>query len=33
MNASGVLLAILGVWAITQVLGGDALRRLKVVTS
>jgi len=32
MNASGVLLVILGVWVATQVLGGDALLRLKVIT-
>ncbi len=32
MNASGVLLVILGVWVTTQILGGDALRRLKVIS-
>lgn len=28
MNPSGVVIVIVGVWAATQVLAGDALRRL-----
>lgn len=31
MNLSGLVVAVLGVWVITQVLGGDALKRLGVV--
>jgi hypothetical protein len=31
VNASGLLLVILGVWATVQILGGDALRRLRIV--
>ena len=30
MNSSGLAVAIVGVWVIVQVLGGDALGRLKV---
>lgn len=30
MNAGGIAIAILGVWAIVQIWGGDALERLKV---
>jgi hypothetical protein len=32
VNASGVLLVILGVWVATQVLGGQALERLGITT-
>jgi hypothetical protein len=31
VNASGVLLVILGIWVATQVLGGHALERLGIV--
>lgn len=31
MNPSGVLLIIAGVWVLTQVFGGQALQRLKVI--
>lgn len=30
--ASGALLSLIGVWVLCQVLGGDALKRLRVVT-
>jgi hypothetical protein len=30
MKAGGILLALAGVWVLTQVLGGDALKRLGV---
>jgi hypothetical protein len=33
VNASGLLLVILGIWATVQVLGGHALERLGIVTS
>lgn len=32
MNPSGVLLVVAGVWVLCQVLGGNALKRLKVVS-
>lgn len=32
MNAPGLLLVVAGVWVLTQVLGGNALKRLKVVS-
>ena len=32
MNAGGAVLIIAGVWVLTQVLAGDALARLKVVS-
>lgn len=32
MNAPGVLLVVAGVWVLCQVLGGNALKRLKVVS-
>lgn len=31
MNSGGVVLIIFGVWVMTQVIGGDALRRLTVL--
>lgn len=33
MNPGGVVLVIAGVWVLCQVLGGDALNRLGLVTS
>jgi hypothetical protein len=33
VNASGAVLALLGVWVIFQVLGGDALGRLGVTAA
>jgi hypothetical protein len=30
MNAAGILLAVLGVWVLAQVLGGNALGRLGI---
>lgn len=30
--ASGVLLTVLGVWVLCQVLGGQALKRLRIVS-
>lgn len=30
--ASGLLLSLIGVWVLCQVLGGDALKRLRVIT-
>ena len=33
MNPGGVLLAVVGVWVVAQVLGGDALGRLKLTGS
>lgn len=33
MNPGGVVIAVVGIWVLTQVLGGDALARLKVVAS
>ena len=32
MNASGVVLIVLGVWVGCQVFGGNALHRLKIVS-
>jgi hypothetical protein len=32
MNSAGLLLIIAGVWALSQVLGGDALHRLGVTS-
>jgi hypothetical protein len=32
VNPSGVLLVVAGVWVLCQVLGGNALKRLKVVS-
>jgi hypothetical protein len=32
MNSSGLVLIIFGVWVITQVLKGEALRRLGILT-
>lgn len=31
MNSRGLVVALVGVWVLTQVLGGDALKRLGVV--
>lgn len=31
MNTGGLVVAVLGVWVVVQVLGGDALQRLGVV--
>jgi hypothetical protein len=31
MNAGGVVLVIAGTWVLCQVLGGNALKRLKIV--
>lgn len=31
MNAGGIVLAVVGVWVLCQVLGGDALVRLGIV--
>lgn len=31
MNPSGVVLVIAGIWVLTQVFGGQALQRLKVI--
>lgn len=31
VNAGGIVLLIAGVWVLTQVLGGEALERLRVV--
>lgn len=31
MNAPGVLLVVAGVWIVTQVLGGNALKRLNIL--
>ena len=31
MNLTGLVVALLGVWVLTQVLGGDALHRLGVI--
>lgn len=33
MNPTGILLIVAGIWVATQVLGGDALGRLKLVHS
>lgn len=33
MNPSGVFLVVLGIWIGCQVLGGEALQRMKVVPS
>lgn len=33
MNAGGVLLVIAGIWVLTQIWGGQALYRLKVLDS
>ena len=33
MNKGGIVLVIAGVWALTQVLGGNALQRLGVISS
>lgn len=33
MNTSGLLLIVIGAWIVTQVIGGNALQRLKVVSS
>lgn len=33
MNASGIVLTVIGVWVLTQVLGGKALQRTKVIPS
>lgn len=30
MNTSGALLAVIGIWVLTQVLGGNALGRLGI---
>lgn len=30
MNAAGIVLAVAGVWVLTQVLAGDALDRLQL---
>lgn len=30
MNTSGVVLALLGVWLLAQILGGDMLKRIGV---
>jgi hypothetical protein len=32
MNPGGVVLVLLGVWALTQVLRGEALERLRIVS-
>ena len=32
MNSAGVLLILAGVWVLAQLLGGNALKRLKVLT-
>jgi hypothetical protein len=32
VNAGGVLIVLAGTWLIFQVIGGDALQRLKVIT-
>lgn len=31
MNANGLVVVAFGVWVITQVFAGDALRRLKII--
>lgn len=31
MSPGGLLIVLAGVWVLAQVLGGDALRRLKVI--
>jgi len=31
VNAGGIVLIIAGAWVLTQVLGGNALRRLNIV--
>lgn len=31
MNAAGLVLIIAGIWVLTQVLAGDALKRLGVI--
>ena len=31
MNANGLVLSVIGVWVITQVFAGDALRRLRII--
>ena len=31
MNSNGLVLMVAGVWVITQLFAGDALRRLKIV--
>jgi len=31
MNANGLVLAVAGVWVITQIFAGDALRRLRII--
>lgn len=33
MNAGGLAVAILGAWVITQIWGGNALERLRVIPS
>jgi hypothetical protein len=32
MNAGGVLIVLAGTWLVFQVIGGDALQRLTVIT-
>lgn len=32
MNVNGLVLILIGVWIVVQVIGGDALRRLRVLT-
>lgn len=31
MNANGLVIVVAGVWVITQIFAGDALRRLRLV--
>lgn len=31
MNSNGLVLIAVGVWVVTQVFAGDALRRLKII--
>lgn len=33
MNVSGVVLIVIGAWVLCQVLGGDALNRLGIVSN
>jgi hypothetical protein len=33
VNINGAVLIVFGVWVITQVFAGDALRRLKIIGS